>query len=86
MKKQELLIKEIYQSRRLIASLAKNDFKKRYAGSYLGTIWAFIQPLVTVCVYWFVFGLALRNGAERSVPFVLWLMAGLVPWLSLIHI
>lgn len=80
MKKQELLIKEIYQSRRLIASLARNDFKKRYAGSYLGTIWAFIQPVVTVCVYWFVFGLALRDGAQRSVPFVLWLMAGLVPW------
>lgn len=80
MKKRELLIKEIYQSRRLIASLARNDFKKRYAGSYLGTVWAFIQPLVTVCVYWFVFGLALRGGNERSVPYVLWLMAGLVPW------
>ncbi len=80
MKKQELLIKEVWQSRRLIASLARNDFKKRYAGSYLGTIWAFIQPIVTVCVYWFVFGLALRDGAQRSVPFVLWLMAGLVPW------
>lgn len=80
MKKQELLVKEICQNRRLIASLARNDFKKKYAGSYLGTVWAFIQPVVTICVYWFVFGLALRDGAERSVPFVLWLVAGLVPW------
>ncbi len=80
MKKQEILLKEIYHNRRLIASLAKNDFKTKYAGSYFGTIWAFIQPVVTICVYWFVFGLALRGGAEREVPFVLWLVAGLVPW------
>ncbi len=36
-------------------SLAKNDFKTKYAGSYLGIVWAFIQPIVTILVYWFVF-------------------------------
>lgn len=71
---------ELYRNRRLVFSLAKNDFKTKYAGSYFGTVWAFIQPIVTICVYWFVFGLALRNGADRGVPFVLWLVAGLVPW------
>ena len=29
---------ELYDNRRLIWKLAKNDFKKRYAGSYLGFI------------------------------------------------
>lgn len=71
---------ELYQNRRLILSLAKNDFKTKYAGSYLGIVWAFIQPIVTVLVYWFVFGLALRAGGDRQVPFILWLVAGLVPW------
>ncbi|MGI6010592.1 MAG: ABC transporter permease [Ruminococcus sp.] len=71
---------ELYQNRRLILTLAKNDFKTKYAGSYLGIVWAFIQPIVTVLVYWFVFGLALRSGADRTVPFILWLVAGLVPW------
>ncbi len=71
---------ELYQNKRLILSLAKNDFKTKYAGSYLGIVWAFIQPIVTVLVYWFVFGLALRAGSNRSVPFILWLVAGLVPW------
>lgn len=70
---------ELYHNRALIWKLAKNDFKTKYAGSYLGIIWAFIQPVVTVCVYWFVFDVV-RPGAQRSVPFVLWLIAGLVPW------
>lgn len=76
---------EVYQNRKLVASLAKNDFKTRYAGSYLGTIWAFVQPIVTVLVYWFVFGVVMQQRAsgDRGLPFVLWLVAGLVPWFFL---
>lgn len=76
---------ELYQNRRLILKLSKNDFKTKYAGSYLGIVWAFIQPIVTVVVYWFVFEKALNSGSMLlkdgiDVPFVLWLTAGLVPW------
>lgn len=74
------LPRELIAGRKLIFQLARNDFKKKYAGSYLGIVWAFVQPVVTVMVYWFVFGLALRNPTARPVPFVLWLIAGLVPW------
>lgn len=35
---------ELFQNRHLIWKLAKNDFKKRYAGSYLGAVWAMAQP------------------------------------------
>lgn len=70
---------DLYQNRKLIWTLAKNDFRTKYAGSYLGIIWAFIQPVVTVMVYWFVFGVV-REGTPKTVPFVLWLVCGLVPW------
>ena len=73
---------ELYQSRHLIWKLAKNDFKKRYAGSYLGAVWALAQPVVTVAMYYIVFDKLMGNtgrGAE-GVPFVLFLTAGLVPW------
>lgn len=77
--------KELWHSKELIFRLSKNDFKTKFAGSYLGTIWAFIQPIVTVLVYWFVFEKGLKAGGVSthsgiSVPFVLWLVAGLVPW------
>ncbi len=65
---------------KLVATLAKNDFKARFAGSYLGKIWAFIQPIVTITVYWFVFEIGLRSGSMVNYPFVVWLVAGLVPW------
>lgn len=74
------LPRELLANRRLIFSLAKNDFKTKYAGSYLGIIWAFVQPVITVLVYWFVFEVALKNPKANDFPFVLNLTAGLVPW------
>ena len=68
-------------NRKLIINLAKNDFKTKYAGSYLGIIWAFVNPIITIIVYWFVFEYGLRAGSPiKGVPYVLWLMAGLIPW------
>lgn len=76
---------ELLQNRQLIWKLAKNDFKTRYAGSYLGIVWAFVQPVITVLLYWFVFTVALPSRAvavkgDIEIPYILWLIAGIVPW------
>lgn len=76
---------ELWQNRHLIWKLAKNDFKKRYAGSYLGAVWAMIQPVVTVAMYYVVFDVIIgatdQVGARSAaIPYVLFLTAGLVPW------
>lgn len=71
---------KLIENRKLIWTLSKNDFRTRFAGSYLGIIWAFVQPVVTVLVYWFVFQVGLKAGRTNEYPFVLWLVAGLVPW------
>lgn len=76
---------ELFQSRKLIWKLAKNDFKTRYAGSYLGILWAMAQPVVTVVMYWIVFDRVFDTRSQLvasgvEVPYVLYLTAGLVPW------
>lgn len=78
------MIADLWHNRQLIFSLSKNDFKTRYAGSMMGVFWAFVQPVITVFVYWFVFEKGLRAGRQAmggvEVPFVLFLISGLVPW------
>lgn len=75
------LLKEIVKKRKLILDLAKADFKKRFVGSYFGIIWMFLQPIATVLVYYFVFGIGFKSGDPvEGVPFVLWLVPGIVPW------
>ncbi len=73
--------KDVYRSRRLILDLANKDFKSRYAASYLGIIWAFVQPIVTVSIYILVFQVGFKQGIGRDVPFALWLTIGIVPYL-----
>ena len=79
------MLKDFWASRKLIWKLARNDFKTRYAGSYFGVLWAMVQPVIIVLVYWFVFQIGLNNATAElkqgiSVPFVLWLVSGIVPW------
>ncbi len=79
------MVKEIITNNKLIRKLARNDFKQKFAGSTLGVIWAFVQPVITILVYWIVFDKALNQGTQStkagiSAPFVLWLSAGIVPW------
>lgn len=84
-KNKTLLPAHLVGSRKLIWNLAKNDVKKKFAGSYFGIVWAFVQPVITVLLYWFVFEFGLHQKASDlrtgiEIPFVMWLMAGLVPW------
>lgn len=83
-RKSKNIILEIFENRGLIRSLAKNDFKTKFAGAYLGIIWAFVQPVVTVLIYWFVFDKAIGMRAsirgELPLPYVLWLVSGIMPW------
>ena len=74
-------LKHIYSSRELLLSLIKNDFRKQYLGSYLGLVWAFIQPLTFVVVIWFVFEIGFRSGpTTNGTPFFLYLITGMIPW------
>lgn len=63
-----------------ICQFALDDFKTKYAGSGLGFIWAFIQPIITVIIYWFIFQIGFKNGDVNGYPFILWLVSGLAIW------
>lgn len=57
-----------------------NDFRTRFTGSYFGLLWALLQPLATILVFWFVFQVAFRTPPQDGTPYVLWLSVGFVPW------
>lgn len=74
-------LKVLKQNRTLLWKLAKNDFRNKFAGSYFGVIWAFIQPMVTVAVYFCVFQLGLHaSPAANGYPYICWLVSGIIPW------
>lgn len=72
---------ELYHDRYLMLDLAQKDFKSKFAGSVFGILWAFVQPLMTILVYWFAFQFGFRSGDVGNVPYTLWFLAAIVPWL-----
>jgi lipopolysaccharide transport system permease protein/teichoic acid transport system permease protein len=63
--------------------LIQKELKLRYLGSFLGVFWAFIQPAITLFIFWFVFEIGFRVVPVGNVPFVPWLMCGMIPWFFL---
>ena len=70
--------KEIFRRKFQIAELTRRDFKQRYAGSFLGLLWVFLEPLAFILILWFVFSLGFKANPSQDVPFVAYLFVGLI--------
>ena len=66
--------------RGLIQSLVARELKARYRGSVLGFFWSFINPLLLLLVYSFVFTYVLENRVEGIQPYALFMFCGILPW------
>ena len=74
-------LKDGYKRWCLIGSLAKDDFKSKYASSQFGVFWAFFRPVVMSVVYIVVFSLIARAAPVDDVyPYSMWLLPGLIVW------
>lgn len=71
------LLREIWDYREMISSLVRRDLRGRYKGSVLGFFWTFLNPLLQLVVYTFVFSTIMRAGIE---DYYLFLFVALVPW------
>lgn len=71
---------DIITCRNILWGLAVNDLRARFASSFLGGAWAFIQPLVTLSVFWFVFQAGFRNPPVSGVPFIVWFAPAYLAW------
>lgn len=69
----------------LLRELVRRDFTGRYAGSLLGVIWSFAQPLWLLALYSFVFSTVMKVSLsfERSDNFSIWMFCGLLPWMAI---
>jgi len=66
----------------LLREMVRRDFQGRYAGSLLGLVWSFVQPLALLAIYHFVFRTVLKVSLafERTEHFAVFLFCGLLPW------
>ena len=74
-------LRTLFRYRGLIQTLVARDLKARYRGSVLGFFWSFVNPLLLLLVYSFVFTTVLPSAhAETLQPYALFMFCGILPW------
>jgi lipopolysaccharide transport system permease protein len=65
----------------LIRSLVARELRARYRGSVLGFFWSFVNPLLQLLIFNFVFTSLVPGVHEGEAgPYALFLFCGLLPW------
>lgn len=70
---------ELYAYRDLFWIMASRDIKVRYAQTYLGVFWIFLQPLMQLIIFGFLFTKVARV-APAGIPFAVFAIPGLTAW------
>ena len=71
------VFKELYQYRELLKTNVKKEIRGKYKGSWLGVVWTFLNPLLMLAVYAFVFPYILRIEVEN---YTIFMIVALIPW------
>jgi lipopolysaccharide transport system permease protein len=69
----------------LLGEFTRRDFKGRYAGSVMGFLWSFVQPLWMLVLFTFLFSTVMKISpgiGERTESFAIFLFCGLLPWIA----
>jgi ABC-type polysaccharide/polyol phosphate export permease len=70
----------------LLGEFTRRDFKGRYAGSVMGFLWSFVQPLWSLALFTFLFSTVMKVSpgiGERTSNFAIFLFCGLLPWMAI---
>ncbi|HUU32970.1 MAG TPA: ABC transporter permease [Vicinamibacterales bacterium] len=74
-------LRALLKYRGLIQTLVARDLKARYRGSVLGFFWSFINPLLLMAVYTFVFTVIMPGSHPADIqPYGLFFFCGILPW------
>lgn len=76
-----------YRQRRLLRALSKRDLSDEYVEHRFSLVWTLVLPLFTMAVYLFVFTVVfparVQAPENHSTDAIVFLMAGIVPWMAL---
>lgn len=72
-------IRELIRYKDLFYTLAYREFRVRYAQTFLGFFWAFLQPAATLTIFSFIFGRAIKVDTG-GIPYPIFALSGMVAW------
>ena len=72
-------LKELWQYRELFYFFTWRDIKVKYKQTYLGVLWALIQPLGMMLIFTYIFSKTLKI-ETGTIPYPVFVLSGLILW------
>ncbi|MDJ0625420.1 MAG: ABC transporter permease [Candidatus Caenarcaniphilales bacterium] len=70
--------KEIWRFKSFLLNWTKRELEIRYKGSILGILWNFLQPLLSLSIYFFLFSRLLGGEIDN---YLIYLYSGIISWI-----
>src|SRR5438067_244672 len=74
-----LKLRELWEYRDLLLFMVWRDLKSRYQQMALGPLWIVIEPLMSMVLYTFIFGVIAKLPSENK-PYAVFTYTALLPW------
>jgi lipopolysaccharide transport system permease protein len=74
-------VRSAIRNHKLMGSMVRRDILARYRGSFGGSWWTILNPLLLMTTYYFLFGRVLKQRFEGG-SYILYFLAGILPWLA----
>lgn len=74
------VLKENFTNLYRTYSISKYELVGDIRDSRLGLFWNFANPVIQVLTYWFVFGLVWQKKDVDGIPYIFWMLGGMVVW------
>lgn len=76
------LVGSLWSHRQLISQMTRREVVGRYKGSVMGLLWSFLNPVLMLVIYTFVFSVVFKarwgDGGETKSQFAVMLFAGMI--------
>lgn len=80
----QVMTQMLLRHRKILASITRVEFAKRYSGSAFGMLWVVLQPILLLSIYLFVYMVIfkMRFPGYSQLDYVLFVFCGLVPYIG----
>jgi lipopolysaccharide transport system permease protein len=78
-------MRALWSAKSLVWVMTQREVKSRHAGTALGLVWPYLQPLLTIATFYLVFDIvfAMRTGeATTDKGLGVFLIVGMLPWMA----
>ena len=73
-------LQEMWGRRHFALAVPAGELRAQNQDTLLGQLWHLLNPLLLTAVYWLVFGTIFQRSARDGVPYIAFLVSGIIPF------